>query len=150
MSWNDLRKGRYSQSGGEYLITFVCDHRKRPFEKHEASKIFCRQIFNNESQHGCIWSTWVLMPDHFHGLLRLGDSSLAKTVGHLKGLSSKRINELAESEGSLWQPAYHDRALRLEEDRVAIARYIVANPLRAGLVDEIGLYPYWNSIYLNS
>ncbi|MFT7561498.1 MAG: putative transposase [Flavobacteriales bacterium] len=150
MSWNDLRRGRISQEQGEYFITFVCDKRIERFNNDLAARIFCQQIALNEQMHGCVWLTWVLMPDHFHGLLQLGQSSLTKTVGHLKGLSAKRVNEHSGTNDLLWQPAYYDRALRSEEDRIAIARYIVANPLRAALVHTAGNYPYWNSIYLDS
>lgn len=107
-----------------------------------------RQLNENERKYDCLWQTWVLMPDHFHGLLRLGNSSLAVTVGHLKGLAAKRVNEYLGATGAVWQSAFHDRALRREDDRKNIARYIVANPLRAGLVKSIREYPYWNSIYL--
>jgi len=48
----------------------------------------------------------------------------------------------------LWQKGYFDRALRREEDLKAMARYIVANPLRAGLVEHIGQYPLWDAIWL--
>jgi hypothetical protein len=29
-----------------------------------------------------------------------------------------------------------------------VARYIVANPLRAGLVSRVGHYPFWNAVWL--
>jgi putative transposase len=48
----------------------------------------------------------------------------------------------------LWQPGYFDRALRKEDDRLAVARYLVANPLRAGIVQRIGDYPHWDSVWL--
>ena len=34
---------------------------------------------------------------------------------------------------TLWQRSYFDRVLRHDEDSVAVARYILANPVRAGL-----------------
>ena len=89
-----------------------------------------------------------MMPDHFHGLLQLGNEDLSKTISHLKGLTSKRVNESLAATGNVWQPSFYDRALRAEEDRRNIARYIAANPLRAGLVKDIRYYSYWNSIYL--
>ena len=73
-------------------------------------------------------------------------NNLAQTIGHLKGLSAKNINSIFERTGAIWQPSYYDRALRAEDDRKHIARYIVANPLRAGLVKSIRHYPYWDSI----
>ena len=48
----------------------------------------------------------------------------------------------------IWQRGFHDHALRAEEDIIDAARYIVANPLRAGLCQKIGDYPYWNAQWL--
>jgi hypothetical protein len=50
--------------------------------------------------------------------------------------------------GPLWQTGYHDRAIRDGEDLLPFARYIVANPLRAGLVEKIGDYPLWDASWL--
>jgi len=38
--------------------------------------------------------------------------------------------------------------MRKEEDLQALARYIVANPLRAGLVKRVGDYPHWDAMWL--
>ena len=38
--------------------------------------------------------------------------------------------------------------LRKEEDILEIARYIVANPLRAGLVKKLNDYPLWDAIWV--
>jgi hypothetical protein len=51
--------------------------------------------------------------------------------------------------GPVWQPGYHDHALRREEDLVTVSRYLVANPLRAGLVAYIGNYPLWDAIWFD-
>ncbi len=150
MSWNDLRKGRYSQANGEYFITFNTHHRLSIFENAKAAHLFCQQIAINENKHGCKWLTWVLMPDHFHGLLRLSekDMSLSKVIAQIKGSTARLINAELSRKGKLWQSAFYDHALREEESRENIARYIVANPLRKGLVKDIRNYPYWNTIYL--
>ena len=42
----------------------------------------------------------------------------------------------------------YDHALRADEDVLAAARYIVANPLRAGLVGSIRDYPFWDAVWL--
>ena len=48
----------------------------------------------------------------------------------------------------MWQAAFHDHALRKEENLHEIARYIVANPLRAGLVSSLAEYPHWDAVWL--
>ncbi len=52
------------------------------------------------------------------------------------------------SGGRIWQRGYHDHAIRYQESIKDIARYIVANPLRAGLVKSLRYYPYWNAMWL--
>ena len=150
MSWNDLRKGRFSQERGEYLITFNTLERIAFFDNFERACLFCRQIALNEQRYQCTWLTWVLMPDHFHGLLRLesSESSLSKVVSGLKATSGYAVNKQLKRQGRFWQPAFHDRALRADDDRLAIARYIAGNPLRAELVSDLRDYPFWNAVYL--
>ena len=150
MSWNDLRSGRFSQEQGEYFITFNTYQRDSFFNEFELACLFCRQIALNEQRYQCTWLTWVLMPDHFHGLLRLDGpgAELSKVVGGLKGASSYVINKHLKRAGKLWQPAFHDRALREEEDRINISRYIVGNPLRKELVTDLKYYSFWDSVYL--
>jgi len=41
--------------------------------------------------------------------------------------------------------AYYDHVLRDEEDGMAVAHYIIANPVRAGLCDDVRAYPYSGS-----
>jgi len=48
----------------------------------------------------------------------------------------------------IWQDGFHDHALRQEEDLAEVARYIVANPLRAGLVERVGDYSHWDAVWL--
>ncbi len=149
MSWNDLRKGRVSEPQREYFITFVCKNRDSIFTQHNLANIFCQALLLNEIECDCKWLTWVLMPDHFHGQLQLGDKcTLSQVIKHLKGLSARNINLCCNRKSQIWQQSYFDRALRQTEDRKQIARYIVANPLRKNIVTSIGHYPYWNSVYL--
>ena len=86
---------------------------------------------------------YVVMPDHLHWLFVLGESqSLSATVAAVKSISARNIGE------RVWQTGFHDYGVRREDDLKRLARYVVANPLRAGLVDEIGAYPHWDAVWL--
>jgi REP element-mobilizing transposase RayT len=76
------------------------------------------------------------------------NAPLNKVMARTKSRTTVEVNRLVQREGSLWQPGFHDRAIRKEEDLQTVARYIVANPLRAGLVQRIGDYPLWDAIWL--
>jgi len=146
MSYNDLRKGRFSQINQEYFITFNTKNRSPLFTDLNISQITINEILNLES--GSKWLAWVLMPDHFHGILLLKNSDLSKVIKNCKARSAIKINKYLDRKGNVWQSGFYDRLIRREEDRVGIARYIVANPLRARLVKKISDYPYWDSVWL--
>lgn len=89
------------------------------------------------------------MPDHFHGLIRLdGVRPLSKVVQHLKSSASRECR-MRQPGIRVWARAFHDHALRAEEDIRVAARYLVANPIRAGLVAHAYDYPYWDAMWLN-
>lgn len=91
---------------------------------------------------------WVVMPDHLHWLFILNQHSLSEVVRRIKGKSARAINMHRRCDKKVWQHGFHDHAIRQEEDIKAIARYIIANPLRAGLVEKIGDYPHWDALWL--
>ena len=93
--------------------------------------------------------SFVVMPDHVHWLFQLGDNaSLSNVMKKLKAVSAQHINKHIGQGGSVWQKAYYDRAIRNDEDVKQISRYIIANPLRAGLVENVELYSHWDACWL--
>ena len=85
------------------------------------------------------------MSDHVHWLCVLGPRiRLAPPVGGVKA----RVTCALREDGPIWQEGFFDRGLRAEEDLAAAARYIVANPLRAGLAGSVRMYPHWDAVWL--
>ncbi|MFG6668574.1 transposase [Halomonas sp. HNIBRBA4712] len=86
--------------------------------------------------------SFVVMPDHVHWLMQL-DSQLSEAVRRYKSHVSVSMGE------SAWQRGFHDRMIRDEESLVDVARYIVANPLRVQLVDDVNDYSFWDAVWLS-
>jgi REP element-mobilizing transposase RayT len=150
MPYSNLRKGRYSEPGREYLVTTVTHERVPWFQDFYSARLLVMEMQRLEKEGVAAWLAWVIMPDHFHALLSLtGETSLGAVMNSLKGRSARAINARYGRTGSLWQTSFHDHALRTEEDRMEIARYVVANPLRAGIVECLGDYPHWDSVWLS-
>jgi REP element-mobilizing transposase RayT len=144
-----LRKGRHSQAGGIYLVTFITAQRRQVFLQPELAIAACRTFRSSITAEHASLLCWVLMPDHFHGLVQLGDeASLSRCVQRLKSRSAKACHHAQTGSIPVWDRAFHDHAVRREEDVRALARYVIANPLRAGLVDNVLSYPYWDAVWL--
>ncbi len=144
-----LRRGRCSLDGQVYLITFVTRARTPVFEPEEAAVAACRALWRRERASSSQLLCWVLMPDHWHGLVRLdAGERLESFVLCAKAVMTKAANRSAERSSPVWARAFHDRGLRSETELLPAACYMVANPVRAGLVRRIGDYPYWDAVWL--
>ncbi len=146
----DLRKGRVSIQKHIYLITTVTKKRKPIFNNLNNARLVVNSLRYVEQARQLQSLCFVIMPDHLHWLFSLGAANnLSLVVAEVKRRSACRINERNQTIGSVvWQPGFHDYALRKEGEIKTIARYVIANPLRAGLVDKIGDYPFWDAIWL--
>ncbi|NQD77808.1 transposase [Pseudomonas sp. CM27] len=138
---DQLRLGRFSETSRLYLLTSTTLDRVPMF-----SDFHCARLMVAELRVRSL--AWVVMPDHFHWLVELGPASLRRVMRRVKSRSTVMINRHTGRSGRLWQKGFHDRALRREDDVQAVARYIVLNPKRAGLVSRVGDYPHWDAIWL--
>ena len=142
-----LRRGRASLAGQVYLITFSTRDRLPLFATPEVAMEASRALADPRIWVRSRLLAWVLMPDHWHGLVELGRQDyLPSLVQRLKSNSTRHLRQAGVDR--VWARAYHDRALRQEEAQVDAARYVVLNPVRAGLVRRVGDYPYWDAVWL--
>jgi REP element-mobilizing transposase RayT len=144
-----LRRGRVSLPGQVYLITVTARHRRPVFMDHARARIAGQLIHTRDTWGDARLLAWVLMPDHWHGLLELGHESLDRVAARFKAAVSRALHASGTVDGPLWDRSFHDRALRHEESVRSVARYIICNPVRAGLVRSVLDYPYWNAVWLD-
>lgn len=144
----DLRIGRYSESGRVYLLTAVVDQRKPVFSDWRLSRLVVGELHRAQEDGLAVFLAWVVMPDHLHCHVQLQDKTLGELMCRIKSRSSLAVHQALKRRGRLWQKGYHDRAVRREQDVKSLARYIVANPIRAGLVQRVHDYPLWDACWL--
>ncbi|MHC8375731.1 REP-associated tyrosine transposase [Pseudomonas sp. MDT1-16] len=143
-----LRHGRFSERGRAYLITAVVHQRHPIFTDWRLGRLLVAELRRVHEQKWVNSIASVVMPDHFHWLVQLEQHTLAQVMQATKSPSTLTINRALNREGAFWQTGYHDRAIRDGEELLPFARYLVANPLRAGLVEKIGDYPLWDASWL--
>jgi REP element-mobilizing transposase RayT len=139
----NLRTGRISLPNHAYLITIATASRTPVFTSFAPARIAARCFYDAAIARHSQTLAFVVMPDHVHWLCQLNETgSLTESIRLYKAKVSWSLG------ARIWQRGFHDHALRHEDDLRDTARYIVANPLRAGLVKEPGQYPYWNAAWL--
>lgn len=144
-----LRHGRFSEPNRLYLITTVTYRRQKLFADLYVARLVINEM-RRANDEGSVQSlAWVLMPDHLHWLFGLTEKAdLKKIMQLVKGRSAHYINVRLNRNGRIWDKAYFDHALRNDEDIRKVARYIVANPLRKGLVEKITDYSLWDAVWI--
>jgi putative transposase len=85
------------------------------------------------------------MPDHVHLLLEglSDDADLREAVRVWKQKTGYEWKRFARQ--PLWQTGFHDRVLRDGDDTRAVVRYLLENPVRAGLVKDAADYRWSGS-----
>ena len=150
----------YSQAGA-YFVTIVTWQREMLFGKivngemklNEFGEIVSQKWQWLETQYEYMeLGAWVVMPNHFHGILVIHDDgrggsrpaptptkrkSLGGLIGAFKTVSTKQINLLRNTEGQVvWQRNYYEHIIRNESEMDRITRYIESNPARWADDDE--------------
>jgi putative DNA methylase len=141
---------RESMSSGE---AFVCmdrlldNYRPSPVylgEPNIAERVIDAIQAGASSSYGL--HAWVLMPNHVHLLV----TTRADVSGcyRQKGSTARQGNLLLGRTGApFWQDESYDRLVRNSEEFGRIERYIVQNPVRAGLARSAEEYR-WSSAWL--
>jgi REP element-mobilizing transposase RayT len=81
---------------------------------------------------------WTVMPNHLHGLFQpLNGYSVSSVVHSWKSYTAHRANEILRRSGRFWQPEYFDTLIKSERHFEFCFRYILNNPVRAGLCKNV-------------
>jgi putative transposase len=128
-----------------YFLT-ICTRSRRPlFQNPHVAELARDQLLRGgEEEHFAVLA-YCFMPDHVHLLAeaQAHTSDLLRFARTWKQRSAVCVR--AAMDADLWQDGFYDHVLRREEDSLAIAAYIVANPVRAGLVKSVTEYSYSGS-----
>lgn len=89
-----------------------------------------------KARYNVRFQSYCLMGNHYHLVLETPEGNLAQAMRQLNGVYSQGFNRRHGRVGHLFQGRY--RSLLVEEGRhlVELARYVVLNPVRAGLVER--------------
>jgi putative transposase len=128
-----------------YSLTICAYGRLSHFACGETVSVGLEQFRHSAAQHDFKILAYCFMPDHLHVVSEgcSADSDFVAFVHDAKQGSGYAFKH--ETGRRLWQDGYFDRVLRDEDSVLAVVRYVLSNPIRAGLAREIGDYPFCGS-----
>jgi REP element-mobilizing transposase RayT len=129
----------YQEAIQEYLDT---SYGNCLLKKPEIASIVNTAIryFNNDRYE---LLAWTIMPNHVHVLLKLlGNHVLSAILHSWKSFSSNEANRMLARTGEFWQREYFDVLVRSERQLEFFLRYVLNNPVKAGLCKEIFQWPW--------
>ena len=85
---------------------------------------------------------WVVMPNHVHVLLKVGDAPLSKIIQNWKSIVAVKANKLLGRTGDFWQADYWDTYMRDEAQKIRAIHYIENNPVKAKLCRAPEEWPF--------
>ena len=146
---HSLRIGRFSEPRRIYHVITSTKDRSRIFSNLFAGRVVINAMYREDEAGHVDTLAFVVMPDHLHWLFKLnGSRSLSSTVGTMKSYSTRRLNSLLKRRGRIWQSGFYDHAIRSDDVLVHVARYIIANPLRARIAKSVRQYSLWDSVWV--
>jgi len=128
-----------------YSLRFCTDDRRQLFTSASAVDFVKSHILRIAAEEQFAVITYCFMPDHLHLLIEglAEDSDCKRFIARIK--QSSGFYYKRQFGTSLWQRYGFERVVRDSEQTFVVARYILANPVRAGLARTIDEYPFLGS-----
>ena len=137
------RYRRLEVAGGIYHVIARGIERRVIFIDNHDRKEFIRRLKEGLETTGSKCYGWVLMPNHFHLLIRTGKQPLTDLMRKLLTGYAMYFNAQHKRRGYLYQNRYKSILCQEESYLMELTRYIHLNPLRAHIVADInGLEKY--------
>lgn len=136
---------------GERVVSFtVCvKDRKKLFVEERIFRVFEKILLEVLKSYNCSAFVYIFMPDHAH-LTLTGDKSDSDIKKCLDMFKQKTGYWFSKNNSCIsWQKDYYDHILRSKENLDIHIKYILNNPVRAGIVDYWKQYPFKGSTIYN-
>lgn len=140
--------GRVSRTfidNGCYHITVRGNHQQVSFKVPEDFKRYLGIVKKAKKRHGIYLYAYCIMPNHIHLLIEsLLSNNISKFMHWINRGYTAYFNAKYDKVGHLWQGRFKSKPILKGQYLIYCANYIEANPVKAGLVDDIAEYK-WSS-----
>lgn len=128
-----------------YSLTFCTNHRQRLFVSAAIVELVLTQILRAATDNQFAVIAYCFMPHHLHLLIdgQTDASDCRRFIARAKQYSGFYYSKAHGA--PLWQRYGFEHVLRDQELSWVVARYILENPIRKGLVQRAEDYPFLGS-----
>jgi len=137
---------RLEFSGALYHVTARGNAHADIFLDDEDRERFLQLLKDEIIQQGWLCYAWCLMDNHYHFLIETPEANLSRGMQRLNGRYTQSFNRSHKRVGHIFQGRYKAILVEKESHLLELCRYIVLNPVRAGMVADVSQWQ-WSSYH---
>jgi len=135
---------RIAFPGALYHVTARGDRRETIYEDDADRDRFLEILGQVIADFNWVCDAYCLMSNHYHLVIETPDGNLSKGMRQLNGVFTQASNRRHRRSGHLFQGRYKAILVDADAYRLELSRYVVLNPVRAGMVEHPGAWR-WSS-----
>ena len=135
---------RLEFAGALYHLTARGDRQEPIFEDDHDRLVFLDLLAKEVLQQGWVLYAFCLMGNHYHLLLETPEPNLVRGMRRLNGVYTQAFNRRHRRVGHVLQGRYQSILVNKEAYLRELCRYVVLNPVRAGMVASVEDW-HWSS-----
>ena len=130
--------------GAIYHITGRGNNKQDIYDCEEDVDLFLGILAESVSRYNIIVHAYCLMPNHYHLLIETPNGNISEPMRYSNQTYTQTINKRRRRVGHIFQGRFKSVLVEKGTHLLEVIRYIVSNPVRAGLVKEAACYT-WSS-----
>ena len=135
---------RIEYPGAVYHVTSRGNARQAIFVDEADRSGFLDAFGDAVVRFGWLCHAYCLMDNHYHLLIETPVANLARGMRQVNGVYTQRFNRRHGRAGHLFQGRYSAILVERDSYLLELSRYVVLNPVRAGMIDRPDAYA-WSS-----
>jgi len=135
---------RIEYEGAVYHVTSRGNARSDIYLGDEDREMFLDVLMHVVDRFGWICHAYCLMSNHYHLMIETPQANLSRGMRQLNGMYTQRFNREHDRVGHLFQGRFKSIVVDKDAYLLELSRYIVRNPVAAGMVENVGDWP-WSS-----
>lgn len=128
---------RIEYAGALYHVTARGDRREDIYLDDEDRQTWLQVLAQVCSRFNWRCHAWCQMDNHYHILIETAEGNLSQGMRQLNGVYTQNSNRRHNRVGHVFQGRYKAILVQKDSYLLELSRYIVLNPVRAGMVNNV-------------